>query len=518
MEVRMRRARLWAVVLAVGSGVLGGCEDSDPPVNPLPDSGTVDSGTPDAGGTQGDDGGTQVDAGTDAGPLDLRPCEKTQGVCAGAQRSIRDGAYDAVCTAHSYGADYEASETRCDGLDNDCDGVTDPPVWSQVAPLGLPMHRGMTSSLRVTDGVLAVAFDREAVARVIRLDTALTPREITEVPVEAPDFFSVDSVRTRLLRTAQGPAMYYSSAGPQGNRTRGHLVLLDEQGHRVVREGEPETGALLFDQAVGDRSTAATVSADGTRIFAAWRDSSIEGLGAREVRGTLTGLDGQVVVAPRVLMRSRDENKDLHGVAVLGLRDGGFLVLVQESDWGVEPRPLRLQRFDSGLQPVGDERVIFAEAEPGAQLVDLGAAAGGALESPVIVLHDLQDGSRVMKVLGNLFGELAPRVLGVITPRAVPWFGTAVTSRGLQAAWLSVDLFPEGSNDPLYGWQGRFWALGKEGVPADLSPGPEYLPLHRYAQWVQLEELPGNWMGALVMTSTENPQSHTLRAVRYCAP
>ncbi|NOK36937.1 hypothetical protein D7W79_36505 [Corallococcus exercitus] len=67
-------------------------------------------------------------------------------------------------------------------------------------------------------------------------------------------------------------------------------------------------------------------------------------------------------------------------------------------------------------------------------------------------------------------------------------------------------------------YDGRFWASDAEGHSKDLSPGPDYLRLHVNGRWVQLEELPENWMGALVMTSTESPLSHTLQAVRYCAP
>ncbi|RKH73144.1 hypothetical protein D7W81_04485 [Corallococcus aberystwythensis] len=517
------------MVFAVGSGLLGGCGDSDPPKNPVPDAGTIDAGTSDAGtidagtsddgGTQADDGGTQVDAGTDAGSLgEPLPCERTQGICAGARRAVVDGAYEPVCTARSYGASYEATETRCDSLDNDCDGVTDPPSWSQVASLGYPPHAGRVGSLRVTDGVLAVVFDRLARARVIQLDTALTPLGITEVPVEVmDDNLALDSVSTRLLRTAQGPALYYASAGPAHDHTRGHLILLDEQGHHVPREGEPEGGALLFDQPVGDRATAAAVSADGTRVFAAWRNTSQSVSGGRELWGTVTALDGQAVVSPRILMRPLSDDTALYGVDVLGLRDGGFLVLARETLSGQFEGLLRLQRFDGALQAVGAERTFSMDVDPVARLVDLGAAAGDALESPAIVVRAPQGDGRALKVLGNLFGEETSRTLAVTTPGEAPWFGTAVTSRGLQTAWLSVSEDPQGG-DSWFRWRGQFWALGHGGNEEVLSPGSDILPLHRYAQWVLLEELPERWMGALVMTSTESPLSHTLQAVRYCAP
>ncbi|MFZ5443385.1 MAG: putative metal-binding motif-containing protein [Myxococcota bacterium] len=50
-----------------------------------------------------------------------RACPLTVGVCAASQQRCVANQWDAC----SYGGDYEATETRCDGLDNDCDGLTD---------------------------------------------------------------------------------------------------------------------------------------------------------------------------------------------------------------------------------------------------------------------------------------------------------------------------------------------------------------------------------------------------------
>jgi hypothetical protein len=49
---------------------------------------------------------------------DVQPCELTAGVCQGVTRP-------SGCEACDYGAQYEETETSCDGLDNDCDGQTD---------------------------------------------------------------------------------------------------------------------------------------------------------------------------------------------------------------------------------------------------------------------------------------------------------------------------------------------------------------------------------------------------------
>ncbi len=56
--------------------------------------------------------------------LEIPGCAKERGVCAGA-RSICLGDAGWTCGAEQYGENYEVEETRCDGLDNDCDGRAD---------------------------------------------------------------------------------------------------------------------------------------------------------------------------------------------------------------------------------------------------------------------------------------------------------------------------------------------------------------------------------------------------------
>ena len=53
------------------------------------------------------------------------PCDLTEGVCAGAVRVCGGEAGWLPCDASSYGPDYQLVEMRCDGLDNDCNGVED---------------------------------------------------------------------------------------------------------------------------------------------------------------------------------------------------------------------------------------------------------------------------------------------------------------------------------------------------------------------------------------------------------
>jgi hypothetical protein len=61
----------------------------------------------------------------DDDPVDAILCPKQEGVCAGKRRACVNGQYPLTCGAPDYGPTFETVETRCDGLDNDCDGRVD---------------------------------------------------------------------------------------------------------------------------------------------------------------------------------------------------------------------------------------------------------------------------------------------------------------------------------------------------------------------------------------------------------
>jgi len=74
--------------------------------------------------------------------LDPPDCPLQAGVCQGATHPC--GGVDGwqACGPNAYGADYEAEESRCDGLDNDCDGATDEELTGPACPLQMGVCAG----------------------------------------------------------------------------------------------------------------------------------------------------------------------------------------------------------------------------------------------------------------------------------------------------------------------------------------------------------------------------------------
>ena len=78
-------------------------------------------------------------------------CPLMQGVCAGKKRRCLGGALESACTPATYGADYQQSETACDGLDNDCNGQTDVGLM-QACALQQGVCQGANQACRADGG------------------------------------------------------------------------------------------------------------------------------------------------------------------------------------------------------------------------------------------------------------------------------------------------------------------------------------------------------------------------------
>ncbi|MFY1827239.1 putative metal-binding motif-containing protein [Myxococcus fulvus] len=502
-------ARYWRAVLVLLL-VVTGCDSSDS----KGDAGAVEDGGPDAGPDGGSEDAGPGDAGT--GPL---ACEKQHGVCAGAKRAMVDGAYEPECTARSYGADYESAETRCDGLDNDCDGVTDPSFTSRVTNLDTAYVNGL-SILRTDQGIF-VSMSNNGV-RVLRLNTDLVLEGTATVsmPWTRKDVPVGVGYAAKLLRTQDGLALVYVTHGPSLRPPfRAYLVPLDAQGSpKTGPEGELLEFPLVDWQGDG-RSPRMATSPQGDRVVVVWRTGT-EQSPPFQVMGTVTDLQGQVLVAPKVLFTS-PEGKQPWLSDVLVLRNEEVLVAVNEEAHAMGGDTVRLRRFDTHLDPVGDERSFELAYGSAPRLVELGAARGGPLESPVLLMRSRVGPPWVtqVQVVQNLFGGGMPQTWSEVPTPQIVWYGALADEGVLRLAWLSKYKdyeAPAPGGDSFLGWEGRLWTQDEGHASVDRSPTPDFLPLHTYAQWLLMEKLAPRRVGALYMTSTVEGSS--LDAVRYCTP
>ncbi|NTX07563.1 putative metal-binding motif-containing protein [Myxococcus sp. CA040A] len=471
------------------------------------------------GGGGGDGGTPEPDAGTPESDGGVEPlaCEKTRGVCAGARRAWVDGAYEAVCTGRSYGADYEdVSETRCDGLDNDCDGVTDPPSWSRVTSLETAF--GRVSSLKTDSGVFVSIGDSNRVL-ILRLNSELAIQGTASVSMpwirtEAPEGSLQNA---QLVRTQTGLALHYATVARNGSAPlRAYLVPLDARGAPTPL---PEGGLVeypLLDREFDSGSTRAATSVADGRVVVIWRAGSAQSPPI-QVMGTVTDAQGQVLTAPKALFTSV-ETVTQKLANVLWLRNGEILVAMSDEKSGLAGDTVRLRRFDANLDPVGDERSFETSYEAMPLLVDLGSTRGGPLASPVLVLR--VGPGRVIQVVENLFGGGLPETWAEAhSPAEVLWYGALADEGVLRLGWIAAfkdHQAPPPEGVDYLGWNGRLWTLDEGQAAVDRSPGSEYLPLHRYAQWVLMEKLAPRRVGAMYMTTTLD--GSYLDSVRYCTP
>jgi hypothetical protein len=91
------------------------------------------------------DGGTDEQA-----PAPL--CPKQNGVCAGSEASCAGTAGFLACSLGEYGPSYQAVELSCDGLDNDCDGQTDEDLPANLCPSQMGACAGSFRSCGGTAG------------------------------------------------------------------------------------------------------------------------------------------------------------------------------------------------------------------------------------------------------------------------------------------------------------------------------------------------------------------------------
>ncbi|HOI11969.1 MAG TPA: MopE-related protein, partial [Myxococcota bacterium] len=80
------------------------------------------------------------------------PCDNQVGVCAGSTKTCDGTGGWLACDATRYGADYQATEVLCDGLDNDCDGAIDDPYPDKGKACSLGQGECYATGVQVCNG------------------------------------------------------------------------------------------------------------------------------------------------------------------------------------------------------------------------------------------------------------------------------------------------------------------------------------------------------------------------------
>lgn len=180
------------------------------------------------------------DADTDE-DLVTPPCPLDAGVCAGKHKACVGGMLEAACGAASYGADYQAMETRCDGLDNDCDGLTDENIPPQPCEKDAGVCAGATRAC--TGGSLPACDDTTYESH----DPAYEPLEASCDGRDNDCDGLTDSWAPRLISDGGTPLRRKAAAVVMpgtGTPARRDVLTLYEEGNRVVAKVLSASGAV----------------------------------------------------------------------------------------------------------------------------------------------------------------------------------------------------------------------------------------------------------------------------------
>ncbi len=159
--------------------------------------------------------------------VDALACSLTQGVCAG-KRGACDAGVREACTTATYGPAYEALEEACDGLDNDCDGLTD---VTQPVALATDVDSDRWALLGY-DGGFALAYARDTDAGSDVVVARFGPRwQPLGAPVEAKvgrvEDFSARNVDTDVVAVWVEDGGVWGLLVGAGGMTRSLLPVLD---------------------------------------------------------------------------------------------------------------------------------------------------------------------------------------------------------------------------------------------------------------------------------------------------
>jgi hypothetical protein len=200
-------------------------------------------------------------------------CGQQMGVCAGKQRRCINGTLESACGPASYGPDFElTNETRCDGKDNDCDGMPDENLFTSCL-----LQQGVCSGARQAcqiDGgssctasdYLSNSVDYEALeARCDGLDNDCDGRTDNWLLLNVSNSSGV-AKRPAATVTASGAILVYWQ---DGARTYARVVGADGTLGTIV---QPSLTAQL-----AARAYFPAVASSGPLNWAAWAEELADG-------------------------------------------------------------------------------------------------------------------------------------------------------------------------------------------------------------------------------------------------
>jgi len=199
-------------------------------------------------------------------------CGVDAGVCAGKAKACVGGVLETTCSAASFGADYEATETRCDGLDNDCDTQVDEGIPPQPCPKDAGVCAGALRTC--TGGSLTACTDATYLAN----DPAYEPLEASCDGKDNDCDGLTDTWAPRAI--SEGSQVHRRAAAVvfpgTGTAARRNALVLYEEGNRVVARVLNTDGTLSTARYPSvtvtsvSKASAPALGTNGTDVAEAW--------------------------------------------------------------------------------------------------------------------------------------------------------------------------------------------------------------------------------------------------------
>ena len=378
----------------------------------------------------------------DGGFVRVGTCELSQGVCLGASRACLAGNGEAPCTAASYGPQYEAQEFSCDSLDNDCDGRVD--VSKEATILSTPNASSNHVSLAASSmgGSAAVYVDERRGASRVFFRRFDDSLRPATNEFEVSDMAATTASRPSLVRLGADYAVVWFETVSGSSRIM--LARIGDNGN-VGWTRTVMSGVSVFK----DPRVAAS-SAGGSNVAVAWIGGDLV-LNGASWDGT-----GSPLTAPKTIVLGPDAGVSIFGVDIARRQaTNDFLV-----GWIAQSGPnfrIRFQAFSNSLVPQGSVREEFVSGETASEGLrlaisgDTGEVLGAWLAS--------MTGTTTLRWLPNVLtsptNQIASTFSGTSTDLTL-----ATTATGAAAFWAQG-----GTTARLVGM-----ALGGDGGVRDFTP------------------------------------------------